>query len=129
MRDTRRPEGSRPGPGGKGPGVTPDLPPHWFQILLALADQDRHGLGIMSDVLDRTGGRMKLWPGMLYRNLSRLAEEGLVVEVETPAGAETGGGRPRFYRITPLGRRACAAEAQRLAGFVETARQKKLLKA
>ena len=107
----------------------PDLPPHWFQILLALADQDRHGLGIMADVLDRTGGRMKLWPGMLYRNLSRLVDEGLVVEVDTPAGAESGGGRPRFYRITSLGRRACAAEAQRLAGFVAAARQKKLLKA
>ena len=105
------------------------LPPHWFQILLALADQDRHGLGIMGDVLERTGGRMKLWPGMLYRNLSRLAGEGLVVEVDTPAGAESGGGRPRFYRLTSLGRRACAAEAQRLAGFVAAARQKKLLKA
>jgi DNA-binding PadR family transcriptional regulator len=107
----------------------PDLPPHWFQILLALADQDRHGLGIMADVLDRTGGRMKLWPGMLYRNLSKLAEEALVIEVETPAGGDTGGGRPRFYRITPLGRRACAAEAERLHGFVQAARQKKLLKA
>ena len=107
----------------------PPLPPHWFQILLALADQDRHGLGIMSDVLEQTGGRMKLWPGMLYRNLAKLVEEGLVVEVDAPAGAETGGGRPRFYRLTPLGRRACAAEAERLAGFVATARRKKLLKA
>ena len=107
----------------------PPLPLHWFQILLALADQDRHGLGIMSEVLDRTGGRMKLWPGMLYRNLSKLADDGLVVEVEAPPKAETGGGRPRFYRITPFGRRACAAEAERLAGFVDAARRKKLLKA
>ena len=107
----------------------PALPPHWFQILLALADHDRHGLGIMSDVLEQTGGRMKLWPGMLYRNLAKLADEGLVVEVDAPAGAETGGGRPRFYHLTPLGRRACAAEAERLAGFVATARRKKLLKA
>ena len=108
---------------------TPSLPPHWFQILLSLADENRHGLGIMHDVLERTGGLMKLWPGMLYRNLSRLVEEGLVVEVDTPAGAEAAGGRPRFYRITPLGRRACAAEAERMAGFVRAARQKKLLKA
>jgi DNA-binding PadR family transcriptional regulator len=107
----------------------PALPPHWFQILLSLADQDRHGLGIMNDVLERTGGEMKLWPGMLYRNLSRLVDEGLVVEVEAPAGVETGGGRPRFYHLTPPGRRACAAEAERLAGFVEAARRKKLLKA
>ena len=107
----------------------PALPPHWFQILLALADQDRHGLGIMNDVLERTGGRMRLWPAMLYRNLGRLSDQGLLEEVDAPPGAEVGGGRPRYYRITPLGRRACAAEAERLAAFVATARAKKLLKA
>jgi DNA-binding PadR family transcriptional regulator len=105
------------------------LPPHWFQILLAVADQDRHGLGIMSDVLDRTGGAMKLWPGMLYRNLARLVEDGLLVEVDAPPGTEAAGGRPRFYHLTPSGRRACAAEAERLAGFVDAARRKKLIKA
>ncbi len=114
---------------GSRPAEPPALPPHWFQILLALADGDRHGLGIMSDVLERTGGRMKLWPGMLYRNLSRLVDEGLAVEVDAPHDAELLGGRPRFYRITPLGRRAAAAEAERLAGFVEAARKKKLLQA
>ena len=108
---------------------TPSLPPHWFQILLSLADDDRHGLGIMHDVLERTGGQMKLWPGMLYRNLGKLVDEGLLVEVEAPAEAETGGGRPRFYHLTAKGRRACAAEAQRLAGFVDAARRKKLIKA
>jgi DNA-binding PadR family transcriptional regulator len=107
----------------------PPLEPHWFQILLALADRDLHGLGVMNEVLDRTGGRMRLWPAMLYRNLARLVADGLVAEIDAPADAEPGGGRPRFYRITPLGRRACAAEAQRLASFVEAARQKKLLKA
>jgi DNA-binding PadR family transcriptional regulator len=71
---------------------------------------------------------MKLWPGMLYRNLAKLADEGLVVEIDMPPGAGSGGGRPRFYRLTPLGRRACAAEAQRLDGFVQAARRKKLLK-
>jgi DNA-binding PadR family transcriptional regulator len=107
----------------------PPLQPHWFQILLALADHDLHGLGVMNEVLERTDGRMRLWPGMLYRNLGRLVDEGLVVEVEAPKDAEPGGGRPRFYRITPLGRRACALEAQRLAGFVEAARQKKVIRA
>ena len=106
----------------------PSLTPHWFQILLAVGDRDLHGLGIMNDVLERTGGRMRLWPGMLYRNLARLAEEGLVVEIEPPRDAEPGGGRPRYFRITAAGRRACAAEAQRLASFVEVARRKKLLK-
>jgi DNA-binding PadR family transcriptional regulator len=107
----------------------PPLPPHWFQILLALADRDLHGLGVMHEVLDRTGGHMRLWPGMLYRNLDRLVAEGLVLEIEPPPAAEAGGGRPRYFRITPAGRRACAAEARRLAGFVAVARQKNLLKA
>jgi DNA-binding PadR family transcriptional regulator len=47
----------------------PALQPHWFQILLALADHDLHGLGVMNEVLERTDGRMRLWPGMLYRIL------------------------------------------------------------
>lgn len=111
------------------PRDTPALEPHWFQILLALADRDLHGLGIMNEVLERTGGRMRLWPAMLYRNLARLVDLEMVVEIEAPADARTAGGRPRFFRITPLGRRACGAEAQRLAGFVEAARQKNLLKA
>lgn len=108
--------------------LTP-LPPHWFQILLAVADQDRHGLGIMNEVLARTAGTMKLWPGMLYRNLAKLVDAGLLVEVDAPADANSGGGRPRFYRISAAGRRACAAEAERLARFVDAARRKKLLKA
>ena len=106
----------------------PSLPPHWFQILLALADRDLHGLAIMNDVLERTGGRMRLWPAMLYRNLARLVDQRLVVEIDAPAGAAARGGTPRFYRMTPLGRRACAVEAERLAGFVDVARRKKLLK-
>jgi len=104
------------------------LPPHWFQILLALASRDLHGLGVMNDVLAQTGGQMRLWPAMLYRNLGRLTHAGLVEEIEPPPTAETAGGRPRFYRITRAGRQACAAEAERLAGFVRLARQKKLLK-
>jgi DNA-binding PadR family transcriptional regulator len=113
------------------PKTTPPAPlePHWFQILLTLADRDLHGLAIMNDVLDRTGGRMRLWPGMLYRALGRLADIGLVTEIEPPDHAPIAGGRPRFFRITTAGRRACAAEAERLAGFVAVARRKKLLRA
>jgi DNA-binding PadR family transcriptional regulator len=104
------------------------LPPHWFQILLALANRDLHGLGIMNDVLAQTDGQMRLWPAVLYRNLRRLAAAGLLEEIGAPRTAEPGGGRPRYYRITRAGRRACALEASRLAGFVQIARQKKVLK-
>src|SRR5688572_22677123 len=66
------------------------LPPHWFQILLALANRDLHGLGIMNDVLAQTAGQMRLWPAMLYRNLGRLTTAGLVEEIEPPRTVETG---------------------------------------
>lgn len=114
---------------GKVREEAPALTPHWFHILLSLADQDLHGLAIMNEVLERTDGQMRLWPAMLYRNLGRLVEDGLVVEVDTPPDTDLRGGRPRFYRITPLGRRACAREAERLARFVSEARRKRVLKA
>jgi DNA-binding PadR family transcriptional regulator len=110
--------------------MTDDRPisPQWFQILLALADRDLHGLAITKEVYDRTEGRMHLWPGMLYGALEKLTDAGLVDEVAAPRGFASGGGRPRFYRITPLGRRVCAAEAQRLARFVDAAQAKRLIK-
>ena len=104
------------------------LPPHWFQILLALADEDRHGLAITKDVFGRTDGQMHLWPGMLYGALRKMTAQGLVADVEAPADFTSGGGRPRFYRITAAGKRACASEASRLARFVDVARAKKLIR-
>jgi DNA-binding PadR family transcriptional regulator len=101
------------------------MSPIWFQILLALAGHDLHGLGIMNEVLDRTGGAMRLWPAMLYRNLQKLAAAGLIAEIPAPAAQA---GSPRYYRLTAAGKRACAAEARRLASFVEAARDKRLLK-
>src|SRR5436190_24361333 len=94
------------------------LPAHWFQILLALADSDLHGLGITKDVFERTEGRMTLWPGMLYGALKKMTDAGYVVETRPPADFEAGGGRPRFYRMTALGRHVGAAEAERMSGFV-----------
>jgi DNA-binding PadR family transcriptional regulator len=112
------------------PATSPSdpLPAHWFQILLALASGDLHGLAITKEVLDRTGGRMNLWPGMLYGALRQMADLGYVAETRAPAGFEAAGGRPRFYRITASGRRTCAAEAERMAGFVRTAVARRLIK-
>lgn len=107
----------------------PSLPPHWFQILLSIADAPRHGLAITDDVRERTGGRLKLWPGVLYTALKKMTDAGLVVETEAPAGFSAGGGKPRFFRITPSGRRVCADEAAYLSGLVNAARAKRLLKA
>ena len=104
------------------------LPAHWFQILLALADRPLHGLGITDEVLERTEGQMQLWPGMLYGALRKMADLGYVGETTAPADFTAGGGKPRFYRLLPIGRRVCAAEAERMARIVDAARSKRLIK-
>ena len=104
------------------------MPEHWFHILLALADRSRHGLGIIQEVSAHTDGQVQIWPGMLYVALKRMLEQGLIAEADAPARFAPGGGRPRFYRITPLGRRACTAEAARHLRIVQAARSKRILK-
>jgi DNA-binding PadR family transcriptional regulator len=108
--------------------MSPALQLHWFHILLALADRPLNGAGITDEVLDQTEGALQLWPGMLYGALRKMADAGLVAETDAPAGFTAGGGKPRFYRITPFGRRTCAAEAERLSRIVDAARAKRLLK-
>jgi DNA-binding PadR family transcriptional regulator len=108
--------------------MPPSLQIHWFHILLALADKPLNGAGITEEVLERTEGGLQLWPGMLYTALKKMADLGYVIETDVPDGFSAGGGKPRFYRITPLGKRACAAEAARFDRIVNDARNKRLLK-
>ncbi len=98
----------------------------WFHILLALADATLHGTAIMEDVLDRSGGRVRLWPGMLYGSLRDLEEAGWIREVDAPPDAPTEGGRRRFYRITREGRRVLHDEVERLSALVRAARAKRI---
>lgn len=98
------------------------LPPATFHILLAVADDERHGYGIIQDVAARTNGSLRLSPGTLYRSIQRMLEQGLLVEVkERPAAAEDDE-RRRYYRITALGRLVAEAEARRLVQLVDMAR-------
>src|SRR5688572_9462195 len=57
------------------------LAPAVFHILMALADEDRHGYGIIQEVLSRTDGSVRLSPGTLYRSIQRMLEDDLIVEV------------------------------------------------
>lgn len=100
------------------------LKPQWFHILLSLADQQLHGTAIMEEVLDRTDGAVRLWPGTLYGALGALSEKGWIQEVPPPDGAPTEGGKRRFYGITRQGRLALSQEVERLASFVRAARAK-----
>jgi len=100
------------------------LKPHWFHVLLSLADQEQHGYGIMQEVLDRTGGKVRLWPATLYGTLKRLTDEDLIEESgRRPEAADDV--RRRYYRLTRLGRRVLAAESQRLEDLVRVIRAKR----
>ena len=98
------------------------LPPVTFHILVALADDDRHGYAIMQDVAQRTDGTIKLGAGTLYRSVQRMLEQGLISEVNTRPAPEMDDERRRYYRITPFGRTVAKAEARRLAQMLKLAR-------
>src|ERR1051326_7092303 len=89
------------------------LTPVVFEILLTLAERERHGYEIMQDVERRTEGRSVLHAGTLYRALGRLLAEGLIEELDERPDSDDQ--RRRYYRLTPIGRAAALAEAERLA--------------
>ncbi len=104
------------------------LPSAAFHILLALAGEDLHGYGIMRQVAEQTGGRMRLGPGTLYSSVQSLLEEGLIEEVEPRADIKRGDERRRYYRLTKAGRQVARAEAERLADLLRLARNKRIFR-
>ena len=100
------------------------LPPATFHILLAVADEDRHGYGIIQDVALRTGGELRLSAGTLYRSIQRMLDDGLLVETRDRPAPDEDDERRRYYRITPLGAAVARAEARRLTQLVRLARAK-----
>jgi DNA-binding PadR family transcriptional regulator len=107
--------------------MTPDsflpLPSATFHILMAVADEDRHGYGIIQDVSASTNGELKLSAGTLYRSIQRMLEQGLLIETRDRPAPEDDDERRRYYRITPFGREVAKAEAQRLTQLVRLARK------
>jgi DNA-binding PadR family transcriptional regulator len=89
--------------------------------MLALAAEERHGYGIMQDVLAQTGGELELGPGTLYGCLKRMQAAGLVEESGERPDPAIDDERRRYYRMTALGRRTVRAEARRLASAVTVA--------
>ncbi|NUO63654.1 MAG: helix-turn-helix transcriptional regulator [Gemmatimonadaceae bacterium] len=103
------------------------LPPATFQILMALADGERHGYAIMQEVDGRSAGAVRLGPGTLYGSLKRLLESGLVAESGERADPAMDDARRRYYRLTELGLAVARAEARRMEEIVRAARRKKLI--
>jgi DNA-binding PadR family transcriptional regulator len=106
------------------PSETLPLTPPVFHILLALADEERHGYGIMQDVARQTDGALQLGPGTLYGCLKRMLAAGLVEESGERPDPALDDERRRYYRMTPHGKHVVRAEARRLAGAVTVAMAK-----
>jgi DNA-binding PadR family transcriptional regulator len=100
------------------------LKPQWFHVMLSLAGGEQHGYGIMQDVLNRTMGKVRLWPATLYGSIKRLIEADLIEESNERPAPELDDARRRYYRLTPLGQRVLDAECDRLQELVRTIRAK-----
>lgn len=97
------------------------LSPACFHILLSLAGGERHGYAIKREVATRTGGKLKLGPGVLYGSISKMLEQGLIEESGDRPDPHLDDERRRYYRLTAQGRLAAQAEAARMRELVDLA--------
>ena len=111
----------------KSPGDFLPLTAAIVHILLAVADQERHGYGIMQEVEQITDGATRMGPGTLYGTIKRMLSAGLIDEADERPDSELDDERRRYYRITRLGTQVLRAESTRLANLLSAARAKKVL--
>src|ERR1035441_10965927 len=88
------------------------LSPAVFHILLSLAEGERHGYALKREIALRTGGKLKLGPGVLYGSINKMLEQGLIEESEDRPDAHLDDERRRYYRITSYGRKVAQADAR-----------------
>jgi DNA-binding PadR family transcriptional regulator len=103
------------------------LTPAVLQILLSLASEARHGLGIAADIREFTGGRSVLGAGTLYGTIKRMLDSGLIEDLDSPGG-DADDPRRRYYRSTELGRRALELETEGMASILGIAQRRRALK-
>src|SRR5262245_18741447 len=121
---TKRVRAEAPEPGE--PATAP-LTPAMFHIMVALADGEDHGYGIMQDVQRLTDGEMKLGPGTLYRSIQRMLVDRLIEELDIALDDEADDDRRRYYRLTSMGLAVASADTKRLALLLDAARARNLL--
>ena len=105
------------------------LSPLVLHVLLALADDDRHGYGIIKEVRRRTDGEIEIGASSLYAVLRRLVDAELVIETDERPDPGLDDERRRYYRLTKLGRQVAVAEVARLESIIRQARAKRLVPA
>jgi DNA-binding PadR family transcriptional regulator len=96
------------------------MKPTVFLILLALAEEERHGYGLVKAIESRMPG-VRIEPANLYRTLRSMTREGLVVESDRRPDPALDDARRRYFRITNKGTRLARAEASRLKGLLRFA--------
>lgn len=104
------------------------LTPAMFNVLLSLADGDKHGYAILKDVAEQTAGEVQLGTGTLYGVIKRLLIEGLIVEARRRPALANDDQRRRYYRLTAEGRAVAVAEAARMERLLDRAREKRLVR-
>jgi len=103
------------------------LKTQWFHIMLSLAGEEQHGYGIMQEVLQRTTGKVKLWPATLYGSIRRMIEADLIEESDERPAPEQDDARRRYYRLTKLGHRVLDAECERLQDLIRAIQSKRAI--
>jgi DNA-binding PadR family transcriptional regulator len=103
------------------------LTPGMFQVLIALADGEKHGYAILKEVTRRTDGEVTLSAATLYTIVRRFVQEGVIAESAERPDPSLDDERRRYYRLTPFGREVAKAEAARMETALGMARAKKLI--
>ncbi len=104
------------------------LTPAVLQILMALADGERHGYAIAQEIERSSRDHLRMGPGTLYGSLQRMLDDRLIEPAPAPDRRDPDNARRRYYRLTPSGRRSLHAELDRLAAIVAFAKRKRLLR-
>jgi DNA-binding PadR family transcriptional regulator len=110
------------------PQVYLPLTPAVFQVLVALADGEKHGYAIIKEITRRTDGKVVLRAGTLYPLIRRCLSDGLVAESAARPDPALDDERRRYYRLTDRGRAVVMAEADRLTETLSQARAKLALR-
>ena len=93
-----------------------------FQILLSLAERDRHGYGIIGNVRKRSRDEVVLSTSTLYGAIKRMMRDGLVERSDMRPDPDLDDERRRYYRITEFGKEVAACEVQRIKRLAEMVR-------
>jgi len=106
---------------GEGPERLLPLPSATLHILIALASGEKHGYAIMRDVEEISDGHVRMGPGTLYGSIKRMLKDGVIEEAAERPDPELDDQRRRYYRLTGLGERVCAAEVRRISALLDQA--------